>query len=297
MADRFYRYEDLHRAGVTRHAIRTFLDRRSMTRVSRGVYAPGPDDQLRGLRALFTRLPDGVVLGLWSAAALYGLARPLRPADPVHVMVPAGVVRPRIGTVVCHETALEIGPPVLRHGIPCVPPQRCAVDIARRARRLDGIAVLDAALHRGLTTEADLAQEVLRHGGLRGVLRARELVGLADGRAENAQESHLRIMIIDGGLPAPEPQLVVYDDTGYPVHRLDLGYRERKVGLEYDGRSHLTMDRLAADRARMKLAGLRRLGHALLHRPRPVPQPRPGGSHRPYTPDLTHHGSGPRGTR
>jgi len=81
--------------------------------------------------------------------------------------------------------------------------------------------------------------------------RARELVGLADGRAENAQESHLRIMIIDGGLPAPEPQLVVYDDTGYPVHRLDLGYRERKVGLEYDGRSHLTMDRLAADRARM----------------------------------------------
>jgi hypothetical protein len=65
-------------------------------------------------------------------------------------------------------------------------------DIARRAGRLDGIAVLDAALHRGLTTEADLAQEVLRHG-VRGVLAGRELVGWRMAEPRMPSESHLRI--------------------------------------------------------------------------------------------------------
>ncbi|MFD0595818.1 DUF559 domain-containing protein [Catellatospora coxensis] len=44
--------------------------------------------------------------------------------------------------------------------------------------------------------------------------------------------------------PHPEPQLQV----GY--FRLDLGYEERKVGLEYDGSSHLTRDRIRHDRHR-----------------------------------------------
>jgi very-short-patch-repair endonuclease len=59
------------------------------------------------------------------------------------------------------------------------------------------------------------------------------------------------MIIIDGGLPAPEPQIRVYDSTGRPMYRLDLGYREQKVGLEYDGQSHLTTSRLNADRSRM----------------------------------------------
>jgi hypothetical protein len=96
-----------------------------------------------------------------------------------------------------------------------------------------------------------LADELLGHGGLRGVRQARELVALADGRAECPQESHLRLVVVDGGLPRPEPQLWVPDGTGRPAYRLDPGYREQKVGLEYDGRSHLDYARLAADRSRM----------------------------------------------
>ena len=53
------------------------------------------------------------------------------------------------------------------------------------------------------------------------------------------------------GLPPPEPQVWVYDATGRRAYRIDLAYRERKVGMEYDGRSHLTIDRLNADRSRM----------------------------------------------
>ncbi|WBB64886.1 DUF559 domain-containing protein [Micromonospora sp. WMMD812] len=61
----------------------------------------------------------------------------------------------------------------------------------------------------------------------------------------------MRLLLIDGGLPVPEPQLWVRDRNGIPLYRLDLGYRERRVGIEYDGRTHLERERLRRDRSRM----------------------------------------------
>src|SRR5690606_12811527 len=81
--------------------------------------------------------------------------------------------------------------------------------------------------------------------------QARELVVLADGRAECRQESQLRLVLIDGGLPPPEPQIWVHDRDGIPRFRIDLGYREQRVGIEYDGVTHLDRDRFRSDRERM----------------------------------------------
>jgi very-short-patch-repair endonuclease len=58
-------------------------------------------------------------------------------------------------------------------------------------------------------------------------------------------------VLIDGGLPPPEPQLWVYDEFGVPVYRIDLGYEKRRVGIEYDGQSHLDRDRMRGDRFRL----------------------------------------------
>lgn len=116
---------------------------------------------------------------------------------------------------------------------------------------MDALAVLDAALRSGACEPADLSREVLFHGRLRGVRQARELSRLADGLAECPQESHLRLVLIDGRMPVPEPQVWVYDDLGTARFRLDLAYRHRRVGIEYDGRSHTDRDRLRADRSRM----------------------------------------------
>jgi very-short-patch-repair endonuclease len=58
-------------------------------------------------------------------------------------------------------------------------------------------------------------------------------------------------VLIDGGLPRPEPQIRILDEWGRPTFRLDMGYRAHQVGIEYDGRSHLTRERLRSDRARM----------------------------------------------
>ncbi|HET6532367.1 MAG TPA: hypothetical protein VFH03_17410 [Actinoplanes sp.] len=140
--------------------------------------------------------------------------------------------------------------PVWRGGVPCVPPHRCAIDLARVLPRADALPVLDAVLRAELCTAEQLAAELARHTGLRGIRQARELVGWADPRAECAEESRLRLVLLDGRLPTPELQISVDDGAGRPLYRLDLGYRLRRVGIEYDGSSHLDAARMQADRTR-----------------------------------------------
>lgn len=243
------RYRDLARQ-VGRGGLENRLRRGEVQRASRGIYAlqaPVLDEDR--LRALFLRLPEGSMLGFQSAAARYGLGT--APANRVHVMVPPGAAKPRIRGVVAHEAVLAVAEPVILSGVPCVPADRCVIDLARTLRRLDALPLLDAAVRAGLCDADQLAIEVDRHRGLRGVRQARDLVPLADGRAECRQESQLRLIVIDGRLPAPEPQIWVVDATSGSRYRIDLGYRERQVGLEYDGASHLDRTKFRYDRTRM----------------------------------------------
>jgi very-short-patch-repair endonuclease len=200
------------------------------------------------LRALFLILPPSAVIGFHTAAELlgFGVLRSRRP----HILVPAGTPVPDIRGVATHQAVVPIGDPVVVAGLPCVPPERCAIDLARTSRRLDSIAVLDAALRSRRCTPESLAAELWRHDGLRGVRQARELVPLADPRAECRQESQLRLVLIDGRLAVPQVQIWVDDEWGEPRYRLDLGYEDLKVGGEYDGSSHLDRDRLRGDRQR-----------------------------------------------
>jgi hypothetical protein len=115
---------------------------------------------------------------------------------------------------------------------------------------MDTLPVLDAALRAGACTPDELVIEVARHEGLRGVRQARELTQLADPRAECRQESQLRLVFHDGGLPPAVPQLAVFDEYNFPRYRLDLAHEEFKVGTELDGESHLDRDRMRRDRQR-----------------------------------------------
>lgn len=217
--------------------------------MSRGIYGRVPPDEADHLRALFLRLPPGAVLGFHSAARLHGFG--VLPTGTVHVIVPIGVHRPRITGVTIHEAAVPVDDIRIVDGVPCAPPARCAVDLTRTVRRLDALPVLDAALRAKACTGDDLIAEVDRHAGLRGIRQARELAPLAHPGAECRQESQLRLVLIDGGLPVPTPQLWVCDEYGVPLYRLDLGYEEHQVGVEYDGSSHLDRERMRNDRARL----------------------------------------------
>ncbi|MEV6816803.1 DUF559 domain-containing protein [Micromonospora sp. NPDC051296] len=188
------------------------------------------------------------MLARQTAARRYGFG--VLRDDLVHVQVPTLVPKPRLPGLVVHHSVLPVQPVVVR-GLPCVPAARCAVDLARTVRRLDALPVLDCALRSGVVTPDDLMAEMGAHRALRGVRQARELVPLADGRAECRQESQLRLVLLDGRLPPPEPQLWVHDEYGVARFRLDLGYRERRIGIEYDGLSHLDRESLRYDRDRV----------------------------------------------
>jgi very-short-patch-repair endonuclease len=243
--EQLHRYGNLLDEGWTRQNLRSGMLRQEVAHPTRGVYGPPgttPDD----VRSLLVRLPPGSVLGFHSAAAAYGL--PVPPDRRLHVIIPPDADLPLIRGVAAHASVLPVRDPVWNDGVPCVPAVRCAVDLARLLGRAAALALLDATLRAALCTAEQLAAEVALHAGLRGVRQARELVRRADPRPECVQESHLRLVLLDGRLPPPEPQLWVANLYGTVVYRVDLGYEQQRVGVEYDGRSHL--DSVERDRFR-----------------------------------------------
>jgi very-short-patch-repair endonuclease len=241
-------YGELRQRGVTEGQIRWLTEERRLDRPFDAVYLPSGADERAKLRALFRRLPAEAALTRGSAARLHGFGDFVAPTAAVEIALPAGMVRPRIRGVRVHQTALRIEPLTV-DGIPCVPPARCAVELARTARRLDALPPLDGALRVGCTPD-ELLAEVSAHTGLPGVRQARNLIPLANPGAQCRQESQLRLVIIDGRLPCPETQVAIDDEGGWTRYYLDVGWRERKVGAEYDGVSHLDRDRARRDRER-----------------------------------------------
>jgi very-short-patch-repair endonuclease len=114
---------------------------------------------------------------------------------------------------------------------------------------IHGLATLDAALRAARCTREQLAVAAAEQGGLRGVVRLRELLPHASAGAESPMESRMRWRFIDGGLPAPEVQVRVIGEER--SHYLDTGWRDARVGAEFDGlEAHMTRQQLAADRDR-----------------------------------------------
>lgn len=242
--------DTLLRRGLSDHMISWRAARTGLVRVTRDGYLLGRQvpDLLDRIRAAMLVLPPGAVFGFHTAAALHGFG--VLRTGALHIVVPAGTPVPQRRGVTTHESVLpceEIAHPL---GIPCTPPARTAIDLARRVRRRDALPVLDAALRTGALRRDDLLVEVARHDRLRGVRQARELVLMADPRAECRQETQLRLVLRDAGLLGFEPQVEVCDEDGWLAFRIDLGDRKTMTGVEYDGASHLDRARASADRSR-----------------------------------------------
>ena len=58
---------------------------------------------------------------------------------------------------------------------------------------------------------------------------------LVDGGAESPQESRLRLVLVNAGLPIPETQIEFRDRFGDVRVRVDMGWREWRDAGEYDG--------------------------------------------------------------
>jgi uncharacterized protein DUF559 len=76
------------------------------------------------------------------------------------------------------------------------------------------------------------------HSGARGMRQLRTTMELVDGGAESPQETRLRLLLVRSGLPRPVTQIPVRNDDGKVVRRIDMGYPEWMIGVEYDGEQH-----------------------------------------------------------
>lgn len=224
---------------------RTALDRcladRSWQRVLRGAYVPGDLEVDLGVRARAAQrlLPARCLVA--DRCLLWLLGVDVLPPGPpqLEVVVPRGAVVPARRDVHARVAALPARDRVLLGVLPVLRPARAVADLLRALPAPESVVVADAALHAQLLDEQALHAELHLHAGLRGVRRARDAVDRADGRAESPQETRTRLLLVAGGL-VPVPQLDVLDRDGRWLARVDLGFPDARVAVEFDGReAHL----------------------------------------------------------
>jgi hypothetical protein len=216
--------------------------RRSCIRVYRNVYLRRGVELNAESRALAAWLWSGkqaVVAGN-SAAALLG-------AKWVDAQAAAELVfgrkRPPPLIVTRNETLLS-GEVVTVNGIPVTSPSRTAFDLGRRPGLQTAVIRIDA-LARATGVMVDDVNALLDvHHGARGVKQLKRVLTLVDAGAESPQETRTRLLVIAAGLPRPHTQIEVLNDWGRVLARIDMGWPEVKVGIEYDGSQHWTDSRV-----------------------------------------------------
>jgi very-short-patch-repair endonuclease len=217
----------------------------AIVRVWHGVYGLVEPDLPGRLAALELAVGRPIVACMHTAATLYGFDND--DTTRVHVLDPGVRVRPNSSLMV-HQ---RLDAPLKRiHGRLATAPAWTAVEVSRTQWRPRALATLDAALRSETCDRAGLAAAVTEQKGRRGIVKVRELLPLADSRAESAMESMARMVMLDGGLPMPELQYEIVDLEGR-LWRVDFAWPEHRIVAEYDSVAwHSGPEAMLSDRIR-----------------------------------------------
>lgn len=159
-------------------------------------------------------------------------------------------------------------------GMSLTTPARTAIDLARNlSADVRAVAAMDSMCRTGRATPDAIAETAFGMAGNTGVRRVVELLPLVDPLSESPKETELRLQMAGSDLPQFESQVEIRGEYGALVSRLDLGNRQWKVGLQYDGEAHLKRERRDQDSmTTMRLASLGwdvlRVTHGMLRTPR-----------------------------
>nr|WP_155912619.1 MULTISPECIES: hypothetical protein [unclassified Mycolicibacterium] len=231
---------------LSRRTFDAHLKTGSLERIWQGIYSRSEPDDWTRLRGLDLAAGKSVPVCLGTAAALYGFDTE-NPKD-LHVLNPVGSHLRHADGLVIHRR--DGAPMTTVQGRPATAAAWTAIEVARTLRRPRVLATLDAALRSGTCDRVELSRAVTKQPGRRGIVAVRELLPIADPRAESPMESEARLVMIDGGLPMPELQYEVIDGRG-KLRRLDFAWPQYKVAAEYDGLDwHSGADAMLADRGR-----------------------------------------------
>jgi hypothetical protein len=127
-----------------------------------------------------------------------------------------------------------------RARLPVTTPERTAFDLGRHLLRDEAIAKLDALMYATSFAVEDVLLLAKRYPGARGLRSLRRALRLVDGGAASPQETRLRLLFIDAGLPRPTTQIPVVENNGRLLRMLDMGWEHFMVAAEYDGDLHRT---------------------------------------------------------
>ena len=204
--------------------------------VYRNVYLPksAPQTALTRARAAWLWSEGRATLVGLSAAAVLG-------AKWIDSELPAELCRAdRHGPdgIRVHTYALKPDEVCLIDGMRVSTPERTAFDIGPTLPLDRAVIHLDALANATDLKTADVLALADRNSGARGVRRLRSVLQLVDGGAESPQETRVRLLLLRAGLPKPETQIEFMDEFGCVRIRVDLGWREWKVAVEYDGVQH-----------------------------------------------------------
>jgi hypothetical protein len=229
---------------LTRRKLESLANRGEVVKIWPGVYSRGEPDTHVLLRGLDIRASDDVAICLGTAAAAYGFDT--EDTRDLHVLNPrSGLLRESDGLFVHRR---EGAPLEVVDGRAATAPAWTAVEVARGLRRPRALATLDAALRSRTCDRRQLSEAGAAQAGRRGIVHVRELIPLADARAESPMESEARLVMIDANLPAPTLQFEIVD-CSLRTWRIDFAWPDFKVAVEYEGFDfHSSPDDLRRDR-------------------------------------------------
>jgi len=236
--------KDLIAAGYTDRQIRTRVKLGELHRVRHGSYCDanlwnslGAADRHRLLaRAVLARAHPSTVLTHVSSAIEQRAPVWGHDLTKVHTTRTDGRAGRKESDRVQHAGTMPAYHVKQVNGVPVSLATRCAVEMTTISTVESSLITVDGLLHAGLTTVNGVTQFAHRTRWWPNSLRTTVVLRLADPRHESAGESRTVHFCYAQGLPRPEPQVVIRDERGREVARVDFAWIRFGVFLEFDGK-------------------------------------------------------------
>jgi hypothetical protein len=239
----YFTREEAFAAGHNDRSINREIRTRLWRRVRPGAYTfadlwPASDQDAHRLtaRAACRKFGDGVATSHTTAAIDHGLLVWRLDLSLVHLTrLDRGSGRTQAG--VCHHEGVTVPGDVVRmDGRWVMNATRAAIEAASLGSSEAGLVTLDSLLHLGKGDRAGLDATFAYMQHWPDMHHVALPVRLADPRPESVGESRSRWLFYAQGLPRPELQFSVHDDTGRLVGITDFAWPEHKLLGEFDGK-------------------------------------------------------------
>lgn len=205
-------------------------------------------------RAYAVRMPDHAFFCSVTAAAIMGvpLRQTLEQPGPLHVAVAAPHHPPEVAGVVGHRLTRSGFYTRDWHGLRLSTPELAWCESAVELSLPDLVAAGDYLIHWRLpiTTAESLRAAVDSYPTRRGKPVMRRALELLDDRAESRMESHLRVVLVQGGLTGLVSNLPITTRDGIN-YRADFAFPDARLIIEYQGDYHRAPKQFRRDMTRV----------------------------------------------